>query len=174
MTLQNISLDEAITAVSNHFIKANCSPENALSVAKALIAAESDGLKGHGLSRIATYAAQSRAGKVNGFATPTVEHLTPAMLRIDAKSGFAYPALTLAEFEAVKAVQQMGIVMVGITHSHHAGVCGHVVERLAKKGYVALMFANTPAAIAPWGLLDRCGEPRPSPCPFRNGDEPPP
>ena len=39
----------------------------------------------------------------------------------------------------------------GIRRSHHAGAVGHPVERLAEAGLVGLMFANTPAAIAPWG-----------------------
>ncbi len=38
-----------------------------------------------------------------------------------------------------------------IRRSHHCGAAGHPVERLAEAGLVALLFANTPAAIAPWG-----------------------
>src|SRR5262249_26436453 len=38
-----------------------------------------------------------------------------------------------------------------IRRSHHCGAAGHPVERLAERGLVAIMFANTPAAIAPWG-----------------------
>jgi (2R)-3-sulfolactate dehydrogenase (NADP+) len=45
----------------------------------------------------------------------------------------------------------MGIAAAAIRRSHHCGVAGHPVERLAEKGLVALLFANTPAAMAPWG-----------------------
>ncbi|MCP4284867.1 MAG: Ldh family oxidoreductase [Gammaproteobacteria bacterium] len=48
------------------------STENALHVAKALVAAEMDGQRGHGLSRVPSYAAQSASGKVNGRAVPIV------------------------------------------------------------------------------------------------------
>jgi (2R)-3-sulfolactate dehydrogenase (NADP+) len=44
-----------------------------------------------------------------------------------------------------------GIACAGITHSHHCGAAGHPVERLAAAGLVAMLFANTPGAIAPWG-----------------------
>jgi len=44
-----------------------------------------------------------------------------------------------------------GIASASIFRSHHCGAAGHPVERLAEQGFVALMFANTPAAIAPWG-----------------------
>ena len=40
---------------------------NATSVARALVAAEADGLKGHGMSRVPSYAAQAKVGKVDGF-----------------------------------------------------------------------------------------------------------
>ncbi len=44
--------------------------DNARVVAKALVLAEADGIKTHGLLRTAFYAAQAKAGKVDGFATP--------------------------------------------------------------------------------------------------------
>ena len=44
-----------------------------------------------------------------------------------------------------------GVATAGIRRSHHAGVAGAPVERLAEQGLVALLFANTPAAMAPWG-----------------------
>ena len=40
--------------------------DNARSVARALIAAEADGLKGHGLSRVPMYAAQAKVRKIDG------------------------------------------------------------------------------------------------------------
>ena len=44
-----------------------------------------------------------------------------------------------------------GIAAAGFTRSHHFGVVGYHVERLAEAGLVALAFGNTPKAIAPWG-----------------------
>ena len=41
--------------------------------------------------------------------------------------------------------------MAAIRRSHHYGVAGHHVEKLADQGLVALLFGNTPAAMAPWG-----------------------
>jgi len=50
-----------------------------------------------------------------------------------------------------KAARVGGTAAAAITRSHHCGVVGHPVERLASEGLLALMFANTPGAIAPWG-----------------------
>src|SRR5262249_61933571 len=44
-----------------------------------------------------------------------------------------------------------GTACAAIRRSHHCGAAGHPVERLAERKLVAMMFANTPAAIAPWG-----------------------
>jgi (2R)-3-sulfolactate dehydrogenase (NADP+) len=72
-------------------------------------------------------------------------------LAIDACNGFAYPAIALAEAELPEMARANGIAAAAIRRSHHCGAAGHPVERLASAGTVALMFANTPSAIAPWG-----------------------
>jgi (2R)-3-sulfolactate dehydrogenase (NADP+) len=124
---------------------------NAASVARALVGAEAEGHIGHGLSRVPTYAAQAKVGKVDGFAKPALEWRRPAAAVVDAKNGFAYPAIDKALAALPQAARQNGIAAAAITRSHHCGVAGHPVERLAETGLLALMFANTPAAIAPWG-----------------------
>jgi (2R)-3-sulfolactate dehydrogenase (NADP+) len=47
--------------------------------------------------------------------------------------------------------RENGIACAGIRRSHHCGAAGHPVERLAEGGFIGLMFANGPAAMAPWG-----------------------
>jgi (2R)-3-sulfolactate dehydrogenase (NADP+) len=125
--------------------------ENADAVARALVGAELVGQGGHGLRRVPAYAAQARAGKVKGHAVPRAERVRPGAVKIDAGFGFAYPALELASAELADMAPGQGIAMAGIRRSHHAGVAGLVVEELAARGLVALLFANAPAAMAPWG-----------------------
>ena len=123
---------------------------NACEVAQALVAAEAQGQAGHGLSRLPAYAAQSAIGKVNGVAEPVLEILSPAAFRIDARGGFAYPALTQAVRELCRIAPDSRVAAGAVWNSHHCGMAGYTVERLARSGLVALMFANTPKAIAPW------------------------
>jgi (2R)-3-sulfolactate dehydrogenase (NADP+) len=125
--------------------------DNAACVARALVAAEIDGQVGHGVSRVAGYAAQAKVGKVDGLAVPVATQTRSGALLIDARHGFAYPALDLAVEKLPALAKSQGIGTVAITRSHHAGVAGHTVERLAEQGLVALMFANTPAAMAAAG-----------------------
>src|SRR5215217_2399464 len=146
-----LSIAEAEALVADALVRCRTSEKNARIVARALVAAEADGLKGHGLSRVPTYAGQAKVGKVNGFATATSTRPRPAVLAVDAAHGFAYPALDHAVGELPSIAREQGIAAAAIRRSHHCGAAGHPVERLAEAGLVALLFANTPAAIAPWG-----------------------
>jgi (2R)-3-sulfolactate dehydrogenase (NADP+) len=146
-----LTLVQATDLVAATLTRCRTEPNNAASVARALVAAEAEGLKGHGLSRVPTYAAQAKVGKVDGFATPALEWRRPAVAAIDAKNGFAYPAIDMAIAALPQAARQNGIASAAIRRSHHCGAAGHPVEGLAEAGLLALMFANTPAAIAPWG-----------------------
>ena len=146
-----LTLQQAEELVANALTRSRTSIDNAQSVARALVAAEADGLKGHGLARVPSYAAQAKVGKVNGLARPKLAQGRPGVLTIDAAHGFAYPALDVAVAALPDAARATGIAAVSIRQSHHCGAAGHCVERLADAGLVALIFANTPAAIAPWG-----------------------
>lgn len=146
-----LTLAQAESFVAAALMRCKTSAANAAIVARALVAAEADGLKGHGLSRVPSYAAQAKIGKVNGQVQPRIEHVTPALIRVDAGFGFAYPALDMAVAALIEATPMMGIAAAAIRRSHHCGVAGHHVERLAQAGLVGMLFANTPAAMAPWG-----------------------
>jgi (2R)-3-sulfolactate dehydrogenase (NADP+) len=132
-------------------VASNTAEANARSVARALAQAEVDGQKGHGLSRVPSYAAQAKAGKVDGHAVPELRQTRPGSLMIDVRNGFAYPAFDLAIERLPGIASTTGIAAAGFVRSHHFGVVGRHVERLAEAGLLALAFGNTPKAIAPWG-----------------------
>ena len=146
-----LSLDEATTLVAETLQRCRTSAANAASVARALTGAEADGLKGHGLSRVPTYAAQAKIGKVDGMAEPALSRPASGIVAVDAAHGFAYPAIDAALGTLPEVTSAQGVAVAAIRRSHHCGAAGHPVERLAERGLVAMLFANTPAAIAPWG-----------------------
>ncbi|HYC03982.1 MAG TPA: Ldh family oxidoreductase [Azospirillaceae bacterium] len=146
-----LGLEEAERLAFDALAASRTAPDNALATARALVAAEADGQKGHGLSRVPSYAAQARVGKVDGFAKPAVDRVAPSVLRIDAAHGFAYPALDLAIDRLSALAPEQGIAMASLHRSHHFGQAGRTVERLAERGLVALIFGNSPKAMAFWG-----------------------
>ena len=151
MSTVTLGLAEAESLAETILIRHGTSESSAECVARALVAAEADGQKGHGLSRLPSYAAQAASGKVDGHAVPNVEKLATAALRIDAGNGFAFPALVMAVERLSLLVPEKGIAAAGVYHSHHFGQAGYHVEQLAAKGLIGLVFGNSPKAIAPWG-----------------------
>lgn len=149
--MTRVSFERAEARLTDIFAAAGASPANAASVAWALVTAEADGLKGHGLSRVPTYLAMLKSGKIDGQVMPKASRPKPGVLAIDAGHGFAYPAIDLAIAEIPDLAREQGIIAAPIRRSNHCGAAGLHVERLAQQGLVAMLFANTPGAIAPWG-----------------------
>src|SRR5262245_66641316 len=108
--MATLTLVQAEALVAHALVRNRTSEANATCVARALVAAEADGLKGHGLSRVPTYAAQAKAGKVDGFATPTARRPRPGILAIDAAHGFAFPALAFAVAELPAVADRKSVV----------------------------------------------------------------
>ncbi|MXU64775.1 Ldh family oxidoreductase [Oceanomicrobium pacificus] len=151
MDTETIFPDEGRALIARTLVAHDVSPANAARVAQALVQAEAEGLSGHGFARVAAYAAQARAGKVRGQATPAVTRPRPGTICVDAGLGFAYPALDAAHDPLVSAARELGIACAAIVNSHHCGALGQPVERLAEAGLIGLMMANAPASMPPWG-----------------------
>ncbi|MEZ5647534.1 MAG: Ldh family oxidoreductase [Alphaproteobacteria bacterium] len=147
----NLSLEAAQSLVIRALVVSGVSPATAAIVAAALVAAEADGLIGHGLARLPAYADQAVVGKVKAIATPVLRRTAPGALMVDADGGFAYPAIIMGLKAAEDIVRDMGVVGLGIVNSHHFGAAGYHIEPLANRGLMALAFSNAPASIAPWG-----------------------
>ena len=149
--MPKLTLSEARSLVSAALERCGTAESVAASVARALVGAEADGLKGHGLSRVPSYAAQVRSGKIVGGAAVAITRPKPAVVVVDAAHGFAYPAVDAAVAALPEIAAAQGLAAAAIRRSHHCGAAGRPVEALAERGLVAILFANTPAAMAPWG-----------------------
>lgn len=146
-----LSLD-AIEALARRVLLANrTTPANAEPVARSIMRAEADGVHSHGLFRLPTYAEHARIGKVDGAASPTIEIVGGAGSRVDARTGFAHPAIRLGLERLVPQALAQGIAALAVTNSYNCGVVGHHVEDIAQAGLVALAFVNAPRSMAPWG-----------------------
>jgi (2R)-3-sulfolactate dehydrogenase (NADP+) len=146
-----LSLVDAQSLAVAALLASKTSPANAAPTALALVAAEADGQKGHGLSRIPSYAAQAKAGKVDGFATPALQKTADAAVVVDGGLGFAYPAIDLALRTLDPLAKKTGIAVAAIRRSHHFGQAGAHAEKLAQQGLIALIFGNAPKAMPFWG-----------------------
>jgi (2R)-3-sulfolactate dehydrogenase (NADP+) len=126
-------------------------PRNEAPITASVVAAEAEGVHSHGLARLPTYCEHARVGKIDGKARPVLDSPRPGLVRIDAKGGFAHPAIDFGLPALCEAARAQGIAALAVTNSYNCGVVGYHVERIARQGLLALGFVNAPASIAPAG-----------------------
>ncbi|HSQ04147.1 MAG TPA: Ldh family oxidoreductase [Burkholderiales bacterium] len=149
--MARVSVDELTALVTCVLQASGASRTSAAAAAQALIAAEMEGLAGHGLSRAPLYAQHLREGRAEGRAKPRLVKRKGATCLVDAAGGLAFEASLLAVREAVKRARRYGVCFAGITNSHHFGAAAYHLAPVAAAGLVGLAFTNSPAAINPWG-----------------------
>lgn len=143
---------EELTELTIRALKrAGASRAMAQATAQALVAAEMEGLTGHGLSRVPLYCQHLRDGRADGKAKPKVVKKKGAACLVDANGGLAFPATALAVKEAVKRARRYGVAFAGVTNSHHFGAAAYHLAPVAQAGLVGLALTNSPAAINAWG-----------------------
>jgi (2R)-3-sulfolactate dehydrogenase (NADP+) len=127
------------------------SPGQARPLARAIAAAERDGVHAHGLMYLPTYCSHLACGKVIGTAQPELSRPAPGCIVVDARSGFAHAAIALGLPALVDTARMQGIASLAVRNSYNCGILGHHTEAIAAAGLVGLGFTNAPASIAPWG-----------------------
>ncbi len=127
--------------------------DSAASLARAIAAAERDGLASHGLAYLPTYCDHLDCGKVIGAAEPVLERTAPSVIVVDAGAGFAHPAIDVGLAALPALARTQGIATLAVRNSYNCGVLGYHTERIAAAGLVGLGFTNAPASIAPWGAV---------------------
>lgn len=146
-----IALAELEGLMEAALTRCGATPAMARATARALAAAEAEGIASHGASRIPQYCGHLRNGRAKGSAVPVVARDSKAACLVDAKGGLAFEACGLASSEALRRAREFGVSFVSITNSNHFGVAAYHVEPLARAGLVAIAMGNSPAAMPAWG-----------------------
>lgn len=151
LTFEIVDLATIAALATAALMRAGTAERNAHPVAASIAAAEAQGLPSHGLLRLPAYCEHVACGKVDGHATATIARPRPGTVIVDARTGFAHPAIDAGFPVALEAARACGVAILAIANSYNCGVVGDHVERFAQAGLVALGFVNSPASIAPWG-----------------------
>lgn len=149
--MPQLSIEKLTELTARALKRSGASKASAEATAKALVAAEAEGLSGHGISRVALYCQHLREGRALGRAKPKVIRRKGATAVVDAGGGLAFLACALAVKEAIARAKRFGVSFVGVTNSHHMGALDYHLAPLAEAGLVGLAFTNSPAAINAWG-----------------------
>ncbi len=130
---------------------AGTSAGNAGYFSDAILDTELSGLAGHGFYWLQFYCQHAKSGKVDGRARAMVKRLTPVALRVDARQGFAHPAIEQGFAKLIPAALKHGIAGMAVYNSYNCATLGYHTGYLAKRGLVAFGFTNAPPTIAPVG-----------------------
>lgn len=151
METRTLSLAEIEDLSLRALVAAGTSVENARALAVATAATEADGISSHGLAYIPIYCEHVVCGKVDGQAAPQLKTTAPAVITVDAATGFAHPAIDIGFDALIPLARSQGIAALAVNNSYNCGVLGYHTQQLAKAGLVGLGFTNAPASIAPSG-----------------------
>jgi delta1-piperideine-2-carboxylate reductase len=143
---------EALADLLRRILEAHGAPGDvARQLAHNCASAERDGAHGHGVFRMPSYVSTLHSGYVDPHAIPQVDDTAPSMVQVDARNGFAQPALAKAKDQALQKVQTQGLCIVATHDSHHFGALWLDVEPFARQGLLALTFVNGISRVAPHG-----------------------
>ena len=145
--MASILLSDLTTLAHDALAAAGANAAMAASTARALVAADAQGLASHGVSRVPQYAGFLKNGRADGGAVAAVSRAKGGALLVDAKNGLAFPACDLAIAEAITRAREFGIAIAGVTNSHHFGVAAYHLVAVGKSGCVGIAMGNSPSAM---------------------------
>src|SRR3954470_14508204 len=104
----------------------------ATATARALAAAEMEGIASHGASRIPQYCGHLRNGRARGDAVPAVVRERNGACLVDARQGLAFEACALGVREAIRRAKEFGVAWAAIGNSTHFGVAAYHLGPVAQ------------------------------------------
>lgn len=149
--LLRLSPKAARKLIHNALTGAGTSPRNAAYFTQAILDTELSGLEGHGFYWLQYYCEHLLSGKVDGRVRPKIKKLSPVAFRVDARNGFAHPAIEAGFEKLIPAAKKHGIAGMAVHNSYNAATLGFHTAYLARQGLVAYGFTNAMSAIAPVG-----------------------
>jgi LDH2 family malate/lactate/ureidoglycolate dehydrogenase len=146
-----MTLDEVRALAETVLARQGLAPEHVAAVTETIVAGERDGCTSHGIYRLLVCAHSIRSGRVVRDAVPIACDTAPALVRIDARGGYAQHAFNLSRPVLVAKARRHGIAALAITNCAHFSALWPEVEALASDGLVALACTPSHAWVAPAG-----------------------
>ena len=146
-----LSPSEACSLIWNALTGSGTTPENAEYLTQAILDTELSGLEGHGFYWLQYYCEHLRSGKVDGRAVPQIESVSETSFRVDARHGFAHPAIEAGFKHLIPAAKTHGVAAMSVYNSYNAATLGFHTGYLARAGLLALGATNAVPNLAPVG-----------------------
>lgn len=146
-----LSVEALLARVTAIFERCGVAPENALQVARVIVAGERDACKSHGIYRIEGCLRVIAAGKVSPTAVPQLQDGGKAIIEVDAGGGFASPAFVAGKDLLAERARELGLAALVIRDCLHFAALWHDVEALAELGLASLSMCPSYSFVAPAG-----------------------
>lgn len=112
-----LTLDEIEGPAQRALVAAGTSEANARPLARATAATEAGGVASHGLAYVPIYCEHVCCGKVDGRAQPVLSRPAPAVIAVDATTGFAHPAIDLGFEALIPTACELGVAALAVRNS---------------------------------------------------------
>lgn len=149
--ITHLSFEALRTLLQRVFERHGVSPAVAHCLADNCASAQRDAAHSHGVFRVPGYLSTLASGWVDGQAVPEVEDVAPGFIAVDARNGFAQPALAAARLLLLEKARHNGIALLAIRNSHHFAALWPDVEPFAEEGLIALSVVNSMTCVVPHG-----------------------
>lgn len=149
--MPRLTVTEARALILDALTGAGLVPAHADYFTDAILDTELSGLDGHGFYWLQYYCQHLKSGKVDGRAMPVVTEVSPSAFRVDARHGFAHPAIEAGFSRLIPAAKAMGVAVMGVHNSYNAATLGFHTGTLARAGLFAIGATNAVPTVAPVG-----------------------
>ncbi|MBS9476975.1 Ldh family oxidoreductase [Ancylobacter radicis] len=146
-----LSLEEVHALCLDTLRAAGLGEAHAQAIARSITRAEADECRSHGLYRLIGYVDSVRSGKAERHALPEFTPAAPAVLRVEAKRGFAPLAVETGVPALIAAARRSGIAALAIHDCYHFSALWADIEPVVEAGLVAWCFTIGQCCVAPSG-----------------------
>jgi LDH2 family malate/lactate/ureidoglycolate dehydrogenase len=147
-----VSIAELHRRVDGILRRAGLNEVQAGALARVIVAGERDACKSHGIYRIEGVLRTVKAGKVAPRAVPVlVPQEASAIVRVDARGGFANAAVELGAPVLAERARSLGVAALVVNDCTHFSALWPEVELLTGMGLAALVMCPSYATVAPTG-----------------------
>ncbi|MHB0670898.1 Ldh family oxidoreductase [Roseomonas mucosa] len=159
-----LSEAELMALATEALVGLGLSRRDAADAGRVLVLAEMFGVATHGVGRIESYGERLKIGGINPRPDIVLEHVAPAIVRVDGDNGVG-PLVGMRALEAAMDAAATGGVGLALARgSNHFGPVSPYSHIAAEAGFASLIGSNATTTIAPWGGSEaRLGN---SPCGF--------
>lgn len=124
------------------------SRDDAATAAEVLVWANLRGIDTHGAMRLPSYVDLIRKGTIDPAARPVVKPLLDATFLVEGKRSPGPLAMKLAVEQATDIAAKAGVGLGLVSDTTHTGAIGYYAQKIAERGYAALIIVAGPPFMA--------------------------